>query len=286
MNADTLNVAIVIFGMGIMLMLAWKAQKRADSDRANYEVGQTPKSSEVRMSGAARAREEALMKRQGELEAFVQMLLDKLNESQRDLEGVRSALIKANQRINELEMLYEIVPPTSASRRAARQRMQRPLLVICGTDPEVAGYDLTVIDGIGIRYTRLLDATASEVSAEIHRSNGSYRWTLVSAHTTPEGVELKDGPAPNDFWMTQLSGMEVVGLATCRGEGIADHLADKVDFVWYFREGVETNAASLFVQKFFQRLNSGEGAENAFISCMDAVPSVAPFANYLLRRNK
>ena len=58
--------------------------------------------------------------------------------------------------------------------------------------------------------------------------------------------------------MKQIIGLEVVGIAACKGTNIADHLRDRAGFVWYFKEGVPGDAANRFVQKFFQRLNGGE----------------------------
>ena len=183
--------------------------------------------------------------------------------------------------------MYEIQPGnTQPTRLNPKRKLVKPLLVVCGTNENIFGPDLASLDAIGIRYTRLLAATKADVADEIGRSREDsrlYRWLIISADAGPDGVKLADGVAPPDFWMRQSSGFEVVGLAACRTTNIADHLRDRAGFVWFFREGVPNEAANRFLQKFFQRLNSGETAETAFVACLDAVPEVAAFADYRSR---
>jgi hypothetical protein len=244
--------------------------------------------------GVLETREERMLREMAELEHTVKTLLTKLNEAQREIdllkterEQDKAQLKTALARLAELEVMYEIIPGNPVPARLnPRRKLVKPLLVVCGTDPEIVGADLAVLEAIGLRYTRLLDATRDDVQNAIAtaRDDGRmYRWMLVSAHAGPDGVGLADGLAPADFWMRQISGFEVVGLAACRGTNIADHLRDRAGFVWYFREGVPNEAANRFVQKFFQRLNSGETPETAFIACLDAVPEVASYADYRSR---
>ena len=183
-------------------------------------------------------------------------------------------------------MVYEIAPGQPAKRLSPKHKLLRPLLVVIGSGATFAGADMAVLDAIGVRYTRLQCATMQDVADELARAredNRLYRWLLISAHAGPEGVQLQDAIAPSDFWMRNLGGIEVVGIAACRGTNIADHLRDKVGFVWYFREDVPSGPANVFVQKFFQRLNAGETPETAFIACLDAVPEVAAYADYRAR---
>jgi len=252
-----------------LLFLIWMAL-RAETRRARNSL---------------ETREERMLREIGELENTVQTLLKKLNESQREIEELQTQLKKTTARITELEVMYEIAPGQPVTRLSPKRKLLKPLLVVCGQDAELVGTDLQVLDAIGIRYTRLINATLTDVSDAIstaREDNRLYRWLLISAHAGTEGVELAT-LAPPDFWMRLLGGIEVVGLAACRTTNLADHLRDKVRFVWYFREGVPNEHANRFVQKFFQRLNAGEDPETAFIASLDAVPEVAAYADYRAR---
>jgi hypothetical protein len=273
---ETTIMSILFVGTTILFMI-WLAL-RAETRKAR---------------GTLETREERMLSEIAELESTVQTLLKKLNEAQREIDLLKAAreeeraqLKTALERIRELEIMYEIAPGKPLTRLTPKHKLLRPLLVVCGPDANIVGADLATLDAIGIRYIRLLAATQADVSDELNRAREDgrlYRWLLVSAHAGPEGVMLADGVAPSDFWMKHVLGLEVVGIAACRGTNIADHLRDKVGFVWYFREGVENVAANRFVQKFFQRLNGGEDAESAFCACLDAVPEVAAFADYRSR---
>jgi len=266
----------VLAGVAILFMI-WLAL-RAETRKAR---------------GDLETREERMLREIAELKNTVATLLTKLNESQREIDKLKvereqdkAQLKTALARITELEIMYEIQPGQPLTRISPKRKLLRPLLVVCGPDASVVGADLTALDAIGIRYTRLLAATQADVSDEITRAREDgrlYRWLLISAHAGPEGIALADGIAPPDFWMRQINGFEVVGIAACKATNIADHLRDRAGFIWYFREGVPNDAATRFVQKFFQRLNGGETAETAFIACLDAVPEVAAFADYRSR---
>lgn len=208
----------------------------------------------------------------------VQTLLIKLNDAQREIDNLRQQLMEANARITELEL--------HSKSGSSKQKLLRPLLVICGDDVNVAGMDLQVLDKIGIRYIRLNNASTDDVINEIAREQEDRRlckWILISAHANADGVKLRDKLAPTDFWMRHLGGFDVVALAACQTTNLADHLRDKVDFVWYFKEDVPNEAANRFVQKFFQRLNSGDTAELAFTAGLDAVPEVSAYVDYRSR---
>jgi hypothetical protein len=273
MTDNTNALGWILAGVAILFMI-WLAL-RAETRKAR---------------GILETREERMLREMGELENTVHTLLTKLNEAQREIDKLKTererdqAQLKAAlARITELEVMYEIQPGQPVTRLSPKRRLVKPLLVVCGPDETIVGADLTTLDAIGIRYTRLLDANKGDITNAINtaREDGRlYRWLLVSAHAGPEGITLADGVAPADFWMHQINGFEVVGLAACKGTNIADHLRDRAGFVWYFREGVPNEAANRFVQKFFQRLNGGETPETAFIACLDAVPEAAAFADY------
>ena len=264
-------VGWMLAGVAILFML-WLAL-RAETRKAR---------------GDLETREERMLREMSELEHTVKTLLTKLNESQREIDDLRVQLKTALNRITELEVMYEIQPGNAMPiRLTPKRKLIRPLLVICGPDTNIVGPNMEAgLDAIGVRYTRLLAATQADISDELTRAREDgrmYRWLLIYAHAGPGGVTLNDGVASPDFWMKQIIGLEVVGIAACKGTNIADHLRDRAGFVWYFKEGVPGDAANRFVQKFFQRLNGGETPETAFIACLDAVPEVAPYADYRAR---
>jgi hypothetical protein len=270
MSANNINgLAVVILVVIFLVYIASRSERR------------------TRESVPRKEREDLSIARIASLENTVGTLLSKLNEAQREIDALRGQLVTANQRIRELELTYSTTP-VGVSKSIAGRYLQRPLLVVCGDGEDVFGSDLAMLDGIGIRYTRLLNAAQGDVSDAIRTANEDgrgYKWLLVSAHASPQGVGLADGIAPPDFWMKQLTNFEVVGLAVCKGTGIAEHLRGRVAFTWYFREDVPNAPASRFVQKFFQRLNSGDTAEASFVACMDAIPEVANYADFRLKRN-
>lgn len=266
---DSNSLGWILAGVAILFMI-WLAL-RAETRKAR---------------GILETREERMLREMGELENTVRTLLTKLNEAQREIDKTQAQLKVALARITELEIMYEIAPGQMPTRLSPKRKLLRPLLVVIGSGATFAGADMAVLDAIGVRYTRLQCATMQDVADELARAREDgrlYRWLLISAHAGPEGVQLQDAIAPADFWMRNLSGIEVVGIAACKGTNIADHLRDKVSFVWYFREDVPSGPANVFVQKFFQRLNAGETPETAFVACLDAVPEVSAFADYRSR---
>jgi hypothetical protein len=271
MSANNINgLAVVILVVIFLVYIASRSERR------------------TRESVPRKERENLELARILSLENTVGTLLAKLNEAQREIDTLRVQLATANQRIRELELTYSTTPVGVSKAASGGRYLQRPLLVVCGGGEDIFGADLSMLDGIGIRYTRLMAATQTDVADAIRTANEdgrAYKWLLVSAHASPEGVGLADGIAPPDFWMKQLTNFDVVGLAVCRGTGIAEHLRGRVAFTWYFREKVPTVPASRFVQKFFQRLNSGDDPEAAFVACIDAVSEVANYADFRLKRN-
>ena len=266
-DADTLGWLIASVTIMFVIWMGLRAEARKDK-------------------GRLKTREERMLEEINGLKETVQTLLIKLNESQREIDSLEVRLKAALARITEVEIMYEITPGQPVTRLSPKRKLVRPLLVVCGPNTAIVGADLAVLDAIGLRYTRLLNATQTDVADAIGnaRDDGRmYRWLLISANAGPQGVMLADGIAPADFWMRQVVGFEVVGIAACKGTNIADHLRDRVSFVWYFRENVPNDHANRFVQKFFQRLCSGEEPEGAFIACLDAVPEVASFAEYRSR---
>lgn len=197
---------------------------------------------------------------------------------QTELTQTRTELQEARAEIRTLRGLM-----STYKRRPAHGRQ---LLLICGDDPEIAGMDEADISAIGLRYTRLLDATAESVTEEMQRAvedDRLYSWVCISAHADSTGVRLKGQIVPNEFWMRTLRGVAVVALPACQTTHLADYLRDKVGFVWYMRENVANGPANRFMTRYFQRLNAGDAPLDAFTSACDTVPEVAPFADYRSR---
>lgn len=192
-----------------------------------------------------------------------------------ELATTRAELAAAQLEIKSLRATIETYRDHSAH--------GRQLLLIQGADNDVAGMDEASIAAIGIRYTRLRMATRDSVNEEFLRvaeDGRSYPWVLISAHAAPQGVMLADGLANNDFWMRILRGVRVVALAACATTALADHLRDRVDFVWYFREDVPTEAANRFMTRFFQSLYGGSTPLDAFVRACEYEPLAAPYADY------
>jgi hypothetical protein len=212
---------------------------------------------------AGRQRDQA---RINELQAVVNALASKLAEAQHTIE-----------RLQDQVRRMDAERPAGKRPEPVRRPPLRPLLVVCGDDPRVAGQDLAVLDGIGVRYTRLWRATAEQVGDEVRRATEDgrpYRWAVVSAHAGADGVQLAE-LVPPLWWQRNFGGFEVVLLAACTTTNVADALRDRAGFVAYCREDVNSSAANQFVQRFMQRLNAGDEPETAFTSACDSVPEVA-----------
>ena len=194
---------------------------------------------------------------------------------QTELTATRTELHEARAEIRTLRSMM-----STTKRRPAHGRQ---LLLICGDDPDIAGMDEAAISAIGLRYTRLLDATVESVTEELQRAaedDRLYSWVCISAHAGPTGVRLAGQIVPNEFWMRTLRGVAVVALPACQTTHLADYLRDKVGFVWYVREPVANGPANRFMTRYFQRLNAGDTPLEAFTSACDTVPEVAPAADY------
>lgn len=223
-----------------------------------------------------------------ERDAQVAALQARINELQQIVNTLAARLAEAQFQIDsQQERIHQMELERAGTVRRINERraVARPLLVVCGDDPQVAGQDLAVLDGIGVRYTRLWQATEETVADEVRRAQEDgrpYRWAVVSAHAGAVGVKL-DKIVPPQWWTRNFGGFEAVLLAACSTTNVADALRDKAGFVAYFKEDVNSVKASLFVQRFVQRLNAGDEPETAFTSACDSVPEVASYADFRRR---
>lgn len=231
------------------------------------------------------SREEWLSDEVTRLDATVQSLLRRATTDQSRITELERALAEAKTRITELEheLAFHRREIVKAQPKPTKRQPVKKLLIIGGPHEDFLALDEHFIQGIGIPYTRLRNASAADIRndfARVRADDRLYPWVLISGEREIGGTEQRGGIMSDDEWMRELDGVSVIALATCDAADLADHLKQRGRFVWYFRERVPSDLASLFVKAFFQRLNGGELPLDAFTYATASVPEVAAYAEY------
>lgn len=286
-SVSTIIVGVVVFLLGgwLATIALWQLRGRpilSTEDQLQQALAAMQQDHDRQVEALRRERDSqvaVLQARISEMQGIINTLATQLGDAQR-------VIGQLQDKMHLMELERAAGTAASGSSKGGKRLPVRPLLIVCGDDPNVAGADLAMLNQIGVRYTRLWLATGELVADEVRRAHEDgrpYRWGLVSAHAGEGGVQLADSVKNPQWWARNFAGFEAVLLAACTTTNVADALRDKVGFVAYFKEDVPTLDASKFVLCFMQRLNAGDDAETAFTSACDAVPAVASYADFRRR---
>lgn len=250
MTADLLiSAGALLFGI-IAMVLAVRRQRLLPAPSNNHE--------ELRQQVETLRRDVASLQR---------MLVEKQNEIDR-----------LNERLRQLER------GVTAAEATAQDVRRKVLLVCIGTDKmlEVDSAMLRKVQAqTQIRITRLLPVSKAGLKRFIDRHRASGRpidYVHFGVHAGPQGLVFEDGIASGLWLSQQLAGVQVVLIAGCNGDQVAD-LLGVVNAVVSLREEVDNHEAALFATAFWLAIGNGLEPEEAFERALAAAPgSVAEFA--------
>lgn len=162
-----------------------------------------------------------------------------------------------------------------------------PPLLLIAVDPYFQRQDEIALNKAKIPYRRIVNATKEKVEAELRkaRQNKSmYKYIIFSAHSDSNGVVMSDSTYLDAYWMNQnLVGAEIVVLAGCKTNDMADALEHIVSVVISMSENIPTQASQGFSEAFWSSMIKDDNPEIAFTEALNVEPTVKPYAE--LRRS-
>jgi len=205
------------------------------------------------------------------LESQLAFLTDQLQNTVKTmgvLERRAKALEEENRQLMaELERYGEKMPDV-------------PLLHICG-DPLFCQDDRIQINRARVPYRAMDRATRDAVEGEMQRrreDGTEYRWIVVSAHGSREGIALEDGVAPPHWWSRAIDAKtKLLVLANCDGPEVGDALAGVVERVIVMYGEINSDDAASFILSLFRSLWTGAAIDDAYWFARQQVPQIAPF---------
>lgn len=154
-----------------------------------------------------------------------------------------------------------------------------PLLVCVGSDPALA-YDLGMLRAVrqetGLQFDRLIHCAREDLARMLRRRRTNQRpvrWLHIACHAGPDGVLFADGVADGEWLSGQLQGVEVLLLASCRGDQVGDWLA-VVPRVVTLREAISHGDAGTLAHYFWRALALGATPDAALAAALDRCPPV------------
>lgn len=222
-------------------------------------------------------REKALEEQVKELQSTVNLLLQQLNEKQQQINILQTENADMRHRLEALEAAMVRQSPVS----------QLTLLAVIGDDP-LLQVDLTALRTVqqrtGLRFIRLIPSTRAglERILERYRKQGQpMAFIHFAVHSGPEGLVFSDGLA-DGVWLSQnLAGVQVVAIAGCNSDIVAD-LLGVVPAVVAMREEIENNDARIFTEVFWMAIGNGRTADQAFEIALKRIPpNVSEFIELL-----
>lgn len=248
MSFDPFSMVAILLGV-VALVFAVRRQRRDDLHRE--------------MNGAATlTREQHLEKRVAMLERDIAGLQRMLVEKQNEIDQL-------NQRIRQLEQGAGSTPSVEPAKR-------RTLLVGVGEDAMLEE-DLAQLRRVQtLRISRLLPVSKAnlERTIERHRAAGNpVKLLHLAVHAGPDGLVFADGVATG-LWLSQhLAGVEIMVLAGCECDQVAD-LLRVVPAVVSMREAVTNRDAAIFAEAFWSAVGVGMDVSAAFDRALDRAPAV------------
>lgn len=216
-------------------------------------------------------REAALVKRVEELEVAVGLLQEMLLEKQK--------------RIKELERAVEQLQHQAP----AQAKDPGGLVVVVGPD-RMLEQDVARLRGIrSFHLSVLRDATMTDLSDLLNerRARGvPVRYLHLAVHAGHTGVQFADGIATGAWLSQNLKGVEVLVLAGCQGNRVAN-LLSVVPAVVSMRDELDNVQAGQFALAFWSSIADGRPVRDAYYYALehstDAVSEMAEFHNFAAR---
>lgn len=201
----------------------------------------------------------------------------RIQELERRVDFLVDQLQKAGIRIRDLENQSEHLPTVSRETDA----IIKPLLLICGDNATMCDSDRLSLRRAGVGFQRLYHASKRTIEEELRRrrQDGTlYPWLHITAHASPEGIQLGDGIADPTWWNERLQGIQVVFLAACQTAAVADALAGLVTVV-FVHEDIGDRDASDFTYAFWRRMKEGADPHQAYRQALFEAPQIAEFVD-------
>jgi hypothetical protein len=217
------------------------------------------------------SREEALAKRIEELETAVRLLQEMLLEKQ--------------GRIKELEKAVDQLQHSSP----AQAKDPDGLVVVVGPD-RMLEQDVARLRGIrSFHLSVLRNATMPDLADLLseRRARGvPVRYLHLAVHASHAGVQFADGLATGAWLSQNLKGVEVLVLAGCQGNRVAN-LLSVVPAVISMRDELDNVQAGQFALAFWSTVAEGRPVRDAYYYALehstDAVSEMAEFHNFASR---
>lgn len=244
MTVDPFSIVAILLGGAALVFAVWR--QRHDDERRQQK------------NAAALTREQQLEKRVAMLE--------------RDITGLQRMLVEKQNEIDQLNQRIRQLEQGSAPSPAAQRRV---LLVGVGEDAMLQE-DLAQLRRVqSLRISRLLPVSMAnlERTVERHRAAGNpVKLLHLAVHSGPQGLVFADGVATG-MWLSQhLAGVDIMVLAGCEGDQVAD-LLRVVPAVVSMREAVSNRDATIFAGAFWSAVGSGMNASDAFEYALDRAPA-------------
>lgn len=210
------------------------------------------------------SREQELLNRVLILERDITSLTRMLTEKQNEID-------RLTERIRQLERDVAQAPAAAKPARARKE-----LLAVGLGEDAMLETDLAALRGVTayqLAVMRNVKRADLEALLERHRANGSpIRLLHLSMHASHAGLAFADGLADGLWLSRHLAGVEVLVLAGCESDRVAD-LLNVVPAVVSMRGEIDNRDASIFCRAFWAAVAAGQDAQGAFDDALERSPS-------------
>jgi len=219
------------------------------------------------------SREEALAKRVSDLEVFVRVLQESLVVKEREIEKLRLE-------VHQLSADAIRPPPAQAL---------KPSLVVLVGDDAMLEEDLAKLRGArSFSLTVLRSPTLKDFESLVAERRGlgrPVRNVHMAMHADVSGVAFADGMADGLWLSRHLKGVDLLVLAACQSNRVAN-LLSVVPVVVSMRASLDNTDARIFALAFWRAVGEGLLPEEAFFAALDRSPAaVAEMAEFHEFRN-
>jgi hypothetical protein len=215
--------------------------------------------------------------REGELVQRVMLLERDIAGLQRMLVEKQNEIDKLTERIRQLERGQSVESATAILLEAPV--MRQVLLACIGNDPMLR-LDLAHLRRVqaqtALRLATLDPVTLVDLENTLDRQrlNGTpIRYVHFGVHSDQKGLYLADGVASWEWLSERLDGVDVVVLAGCSNDRIADKLRVVDTVVSVRAREVQNKDASLFIEVFWLAIGNGSSAQEAFELALRRAPA-------------